>query len=208
MGQKSGASALSLQKNFGIGSYRTAWSLLQKLRSCMDQVNRSPLTGRVEVDEVFLGPANEKEALVIAAEIRGSATGRIRMRHIGTKAKAGIHGFILQVIAPGSTIVSDRANSYVKIVEEGYELERKKKPFYWEEVDREDDRLLPRVGRVMSLLRRRRMGTYHGRMEKKNLQQYLDEFVFRYNRRTSRSRGLVFHRLVEAAISSPPTPSK
>ena len=96
MGQKSGASALSLQKNFGIGSYRTAWRILQKLRTCMDQVSRSPLTGKVEVDEVFWGPQNKKETLVVAAEIRGRATGRIRIRHVDSKAKAGIHKFILE----------------------------------------------------------------------------------------------------------------
>jgi hypothetical protein len=208
MGQKSGASALSLQKNFGIGSYRTAWRLLQKLRLCMDQANRSPLSGKIEVDEVFFGPENKKETLVIAAEIRGRATGRIRIRHLESKAKAGIHSFILDAIDPGSTIVSDRANAYVKIVEEGYALERKKKPYYWEEVDGNDDRLLPRVGRVSTLLLRWNLGTYHGRIEKKNLPRYLDEFVFRYNRRTSGSRGLVFHRLLTAAALSAPRPAK
>ena len=208
MGQKSGASALSLQKNFGIGSYRTAWRLLQKLRLCMDQIGRPFLNGKVEVDEVFLGPINKKEVLIIAAEIRGRATGRIRIRHLDSKARAGIHKFIFETIEPGSTIVSDRANSYVTIVEQGYAHDRKKKPYSWETVDGNDDRLLPRIGRVSTLLKRWKLGTYHGRTAKKNLHQYLDEFVFRYNRRTSGSRGLVFHRLLTAATLSAPRPSQ
>jgi len=67
-------------------------------------------------------------------------------------------------------------------------------------------RLLPRVGRVAAHMKRWYLGTYHGGMKIIEVQDYLDEFVFRYNRRTSDSRGLVFHRLVEAAVNSKPKP--
>jgi len=200
MGQKSGASALSLQRNFGIGSNRTALMLLRKLRGCMVQTNRQPLSGAVETDEAYLGGVNNKETVGVAAEIRGSATGRIRLRHLKAKSGEEIHGFITGMIEPGSTIVSDRNSTYRSIVEKGYQHEPQKKPYAWETTDGDDDRLLPRVHRVVALLKRWDFGTYHGRVDKQNLQHYLDEFVFRFNRRTSGSRGLVFHRLIEAAV--------
>jgi len=204
MGQKNGTSALSLQDNFGIGSYRTAWMMLRKLRTTMVLAGRSPLSGKVEVDEGFLGGVNNKEIIMVAAEVRGAATGRIRMRHISARTSEQIQKFILDFIEPGSTIISDEYNGYVKIVEKGYAHEPQRKPYYWEVVDRDDDRLQPRVHRAIALLKRWYYGTYHGRIEKENLPPYLDEFVFRFNRRTSESRGLVFYRLVEAAIKSPP----
>ncbi len=207
VGQKTGTSALSLQQNFGIGSYRTAWKLLRKLRTTMVLAGRSPLTGTVEVDEAFLGGVNNKEIIMIAAEVRGAATGRIRMQHIPARTSENIHKFIMDFVEPGSTIVSDEYKGYVKIVEKGYSLEAQKKPYYWEKVHGDDDRLLPRVHRAISLMKRWYYGTYHGRIEKENLQTYLDEFVFRFNRRNSGSRGLDFYRLLQAAINSPPIES-
>lgn len=200
MGQKSGASALSLQRNFGVGSYQTAFSLLGKLRSCMVQTNRQRLSGAIEVDEAYLGGVNNKETIGIAAEIRGTATGRIRLRHLKAKSGPEIHGFITDLIDPGSTIVSDRNSTYRSIVEKGYQHDPQRKPYAWEVTDGDDERLLPRVHRVAALLKRWYFGTYHGRVDKERLQTYLDEFVFRFNRRTSGSRGLVFHRLIQAAI--------
>jgi hypothetical protein len=200
MGQKSGASALSLQRNFGVGSYRTAWALLSKLRSCADQTNRQPLQGEIEVDEAFLGGRNNKEIIGIAAEVRGQGTGRIRLRHLQGRSVEEIHGFITGLIEPGSKIISDRHKSYPAIVKKGYEHEPRRKPYTWEEVSGDDERWLPRVHRVISLLKRWYYGTYHGRIDPKHLQTYLDEFVFRFNRRTSGNRGLVFHRLIEASI--------
>lgn len=200
MGQKSGASALSLQRNFGVGSYRTAWALLAKLRSCTEQTHRQPLQGAVEVDEAFMGGRNNKEIIGIAAEIRGQGTGRIRLCHLQGRSVEEIHGFITALVEPGSRIISDRHKSYPAIVKKGYDHEPKRKPYSWEEVSGDDERLLPRVHRVASLLKRWYYGTYHGRVDPKHLQAYLDEFVFRFNRRTSKNRGLVFHRLVEASV--------
>lgn len=201
MGQKTGASALSLQRNFGIGSYETAWGLLSKLRSCSVLATRTSLSGDVEVDEAFLGGVNNKEVIGVAAEKRGLATGRIRLKHLKSRQARDIQGFIMESVAPGSKIISDRHKSYVTIIESGYKHDPQKKPYYWEEVDGDDKRLLPCVHRVAALLKRWYLGTYHGGMNMKEIQPYLDEFVFRFNRRTSRSRGLVFQRMVEAALN-------
>ena len=206
VGPKNGASALALMQNFGIGSYRTSWSLLGKLRSCTVLPLRQQLSGVVEVDEAFLGGTNNKEIIAIAAEKRGKAIGRVRLKHIKSRERSEIQDFIIETIVSGSTIVSDRHNSYPAIVKKGYLHDPQKKPYFWEEVDGDDERLLPRVHRVVSLLKRWYYGTYQGRVDKQGLQAYLDEFVFRFNRRTSVSRGLLFHRMVEAAISSKPNP--
>jgi len=206
VGPKNGASALSLMQNFGIGSYRTSWKLLGKLRSCTVLPMRHALSDVVEVDEAFLGGVNNKEVIVIGAEIRGKATGRIRVQHIKSREGADIRHFITETILPGSTIVSDRYKGYSAIVQKGYIHRPQKKPYSWEEVDGDDERLLPRVHRAVSLLKRWYYGTYQGRIDKQKLQSYLDEFVFRFNRRTSGNRGLLFRRMVEAAVNTPPKP--
>lgn len=206
VGPKNGASALALMQNFGIGSYRTSWKLLGKLRSCTVLPLRHPLSGEVEVDEAFLGGKKNKAIIAVAAEKRGRATGRIRFKHIQSREGSEIQGFITQTISPGATIISDRHKSYPAIVKKGYVHEPQKKPYIWEEVDGDDNRLLPRVHRAISLLKRWYYGTYQGRVDRRGLQPYLDEFVFRFNRRSSGSRGLLFHRMLEAAVHSTPKP--
>jgi transposase-like protein len=206
VGPKNGASALALMQNFGIGSYRTSWKLLGKLRSCTVFPTRHALSGVVEVDEAFLGGVNNKAIIAVAAEKRGKATGRIRLTNIKSRKGAEIQHFITETIVPGSTIISDRYKGYPSIVKKGYIHRPQNKPYSWEEVDGDDERLLPRVHRAVSLLKRWYYGTYQGRVDKENLQAYLDEFVFRFNRRTSGNRGLLFRRMVEAAVHATPKP--
>lgn len=206
IGPKNGASALALMQNFGIGSYRTSWKLLNKLRSCTVLPLQEPLNGIVEVDEAFLGGTNNKEIIAVAAERRGKATGRIRLKHIKSRKSTEIQGFIMETIASGATIVSDQHKSYPTIVNKGYNHDPQKKPYSWEEVNGDDERLLPRIHRAVSLLKRWYYGTYQGSVNEENLQAYLNEFVFRFNRRTSGSRGLLFYRMIESAINSEPKP--
>ena len=204
VGPKNGSSALGLMQNFGIGSYQTSWSLLNKLRSCTVRPMHFQLSGIIEVDEAFLGGTNNKEIIMVATEKRGKGTGRIRLQHIKDRKGVNIQNFITKSIESGSTIVTDQLNSYKTIVKKGYVHDPQRKPYFWEEVDGDDERLLPRVHRTISLLKRWYYGTYQGRVDKQNIQSYLDEFVFRFNRRTSKYRGLLFHRMLEAAISSEP----
>lgn len=167
---------------------------------------RHALSDVVEVDEAFLGGVKNKAVIVVAAEKRGKATGRIRVQHLKSREGADIQNFITETIVPGSTIVSDRYRGYSAIVQKGYIHRPQKKPYSWEEVDGDDERLLPRVHRAVSLLKRWYYGTYQGRVDKQTLQLYLDEFVFRFNRRTSGNRGLLFRRMVEAAVHTTPKP--
>ncbi len=154
MGPKSGISALALKQNFGIGSYRTAWKILSKLRSCAIFPSRSLLLGDVEVDEIYLGGKNNKKLIGVAAEKRGDVTGRIRLKHLNRRDNENIHGFITENIIPGAKIISDRYKSYMSIVNKGYAHQAMKKPYSWEEVDGDDERLLPRVHHVSALLKR------------------------------------------------------
>jgi len=202
--QKTGMSALGLQRALGLGSYRTAWMLLHKLRVAMVRPKRAPLSGAVEVDEVFLGGINNKQLIAVAAEIDGQKTGRIRIQKIANRSTSSLARFIKNNIEKGSTIVTDGWNGYGAIEAEGYKHTPMRKPYFWQDQDPDAAALLPRVHRVASLLKRWYYGTLQGRIEKKNLNTYLNEFVFRFNRRTSGSRGLLFLRLLENCIQTNP----
>lgn len=204
--QKSGMSALGLQRALGLGSYRTAWALLHKLRVAMVRPGREPLVGAVEVDEVFLDGIKLRKLIIIAAEIDGKKTGRIRIQRIVERSSRELFPFIQKHIEKGSTIVTDGWQGYKSIIKHGYVHEPMRPPSVWEDPDQDPDHdaLLPRVHRVASLLRRWHMGTLHGRIDEEHLDTYLNEFVFRFNRRNSGSRGLLFYRLLENCVQTDP----
>ena len=200
--QKNGTSALAIQRLLGLGSYKTAWALLHKLRRAMVRSGRDRLQGTVEVDEAYWGgeeagmigrKTEEKALIVVAAEEDGAGLGRIRMRRIATPDRANLHGFIRAVIEPGSTVRTDGLQAYRRLT--GYrhdrQVQRRQPP---------DEHLLPRVHRVISLLKRWLLGTHQGAVGQNYLDYYLDEFTFRFNRRTSRSRGKLFYRLAQQAV--------
>ncbi|HSW44638.1 MAG TPA: IS1595 family transposase [Phycisphaerae bacterium] len=206
--QKNGVSALGLQRVLGLGSYKTAWAMLHKLRRAMVRPGRDRLRGTVEVDETYwgaqergvIGRLTEQKALVIvAAEEDGKGIGRIRLRCIPDLTKASLHGFIGQSVEPGSTVRTDGLNAYLGL--KGYIHDR--------QVQRhqaEGEHLLPRVHRVVSLLKRWLLGTHQGAVRQGHLDYYLDEFTFRFNRRKSASRGKLFYRLVQQAVQVEPAP--
>jgi transposase-like protein len=206
--QKNGVSALGLQRVLGLGSYKTAWALLHKLRRAMVRPGRDRLHGLVEVDETYWGGEEEgvigrltedKALLVVAAEADGEGIGRIRLRRVSDLTKDSLHGFIAQAVEPGSTVRTDGLNAYLGL--EGYRHDR--------QVQRrqaDGEHLLPRVHRVVSLLKRWLMGTHQGAVGQDHLDYYLDEFTFRFNRRTSASRGKLFYRLAQQAVQIEPAP--
>ncbi|MGB8367799.1 MAG: IS1595 family transposase [Verrucomicrobiia bacterium] len=207
--QKSGVSALGLQRALGLGNYKTAWALLHKLRRAMVRPGRDRLAGVVEVDEAYWGGEEagvrgrqtaDKALIVVAAQADGPGIGRIRLRHIPDTSRATLHGFIGQSIEPGSTVVTDGLQAYREL--EGYRHERhiqKQQPA-------EAPHLLPRVHRVISLFKRWLLGTHQGAIAHEHLQDYLDEFTFRFNRRKSASRGKLFYRLAQQAVQISPKP--
>src|SRR6266496_2275177 len=206
--QKSGASALGLQRVLGLGSYRTAWSWLHKLRRAMVRPGRDRLNGLVEVDETYVGGLEEgaagrgvedKALIAIAAQADGKRIGRIRMRVIPDASAASLHPFIKDCIEPGSTVQTDGWQGYAGL--KGYDHEVTK----IRGRRKEASKLLPRVHLVASLLKRWLTGTHQGAVSHKHLPYYLDEFTFRFNRRRSKSRGKLFFRLVQQAAATGPT---
>jgi len=206
--QKNGISALGLQRVLGLGSYKTAWAMLHKLRRAMVRPGRDRLHGTVEVDETYWGgdeqgvigrKTYQKALIAVAAEEDGTGIGRIRLRRIPDVTRSSLHGFIVQAIEPGSTVRTDGWSAYLTL--EGYAHDR--------QVQRhqpEGEHLLPRVHRVVSLLKRWLLGTHQGAIGHAHLDYYLDEFTFRFNRRTSASRGKLFFRLVQQAVQVEPAP--
>ena len=206
--QKNGVSALGLQRVLGLGSYKTAWAMLHKLRRAMVRPGRDRLRGTVEVDETYWGGeepgvigrlTGEKGLIIVAAEEDGKGIGRIRLRHIPDLTKATLHGFIARAVELGSTVRTDGLPAYLGL--EGYSHDR--------QVQRhqaEGEHLLPRVHRVISLLKRWLIGTHQGAVSHDHLDSYLDEFTFRFNRRKSASRGKLFYRLAQQAVQVKPVP--
>ncbi len=207
--QKNGASALGLQRVLGLGSYQTAWAWLHKLRRAMVRPGRERVAGWVEVDETYVGGweegmkgrrRGEKSLVVIAAQVVGSRIGRIRMRVIPDASAGSLHPFIETSVEPGSTIHTDGWQGYASIEKKGYAHEVspiRGRP-------REASKLLPHVHRVASLLKRWLLGTHQGAVEPQHLPYYLDEFTFRFNRRTSKNRGKLFYRLMQQAVATEP----
>jgi transposase-like protein len=208
-GQKTGASALAVQRILGLGSYVTAWTWLHKLRHAMVAPGRERLRGEVEIDETFIGSPESgrhgrrminKTMVVVAAEQNGKGIGRIRMRRIIDGSAQSIHPFVRESIEPGSALLTDDWQGYAGL--HGYRREIHQIAHSGKKASE----LMPGVHRVASLLKRWLMGTHHGAVSHEHLDYYLDEFTFRFNRRTSASRGKLFYRLMQNAVRVPPAP--
>jgi transposase-like protein len=208
---KTGASSLGLQRVLGLGSYKTAWTWLHKLRRAMVRPGRDRLSGRVEVDETYLGAEEKgirgrktakKALIVVAVQEEGRRIGRIRMRRIPDASARSMEPFLGESIEPGSVVHTDGWEGYAGLEKKGYPhevtiLARRKESA---------SELLPGVHHVVGLLKTWLAGTLHGSVSHEHLDYYLDEFTFRFNRRTSRSRGKLFYRMVQQAAQADPVP--
>jgi hypothetical protein len=208
--QKNGVSAMGLQQVLGFGSYETAWAWLHKLRRAMVRPDRERLSGIVELDQSFLGGrsagkqggSSDKVPITIAVERddRGRL-GRLRLEATDAPGTLDIVDFGCEVVAPGSTIRTDGARMFHRLTEHGYSHEAKTS------YDAEDrDTVMPGPHLVSSLLKRWTAGTLHYRLSGKHLPYYLDEFTFRFKRRTSKARGMLFYRLLQQAVDTDPHP--
>lgn len=205
--RKSGISAVNLKELLGLGSYQTAWCWLQKLRRCTIRTGREKLSGRVEVDEFVIGGQKpgkrgrgaEGKTIVAAAVERSDIKrkiGRIRLHVILDYSAFSLETFIDENIEPGSTVVTDAWSSYPPIIKNQCHVavNQSKSSDY-------QDRLYG-VHMVASLVKRLIGSTFQGRFEPKYLQNILDEYVFRFNRRRSKYIGKKFMRIVEQVVSS------
>jgi transposase-like protein len=205
--QKNGVSAMGLQRVLGIPRYDTVWIWLHKLRIAMVRPGRDRLSGTVEVDETYLGGkrpgkrgrgAAGKSLVLIAAEDKDNHIGRIRLRRVLDAGAESLIPAVQESVEPGSTVRTDGWSGYGGLPSTGYEH------IIARHTADVGENLLPLVNRVAALLKRWLQGTHQGAIRASHLDYYLDEFTFRFNRRTSRSRGKLFFRLVQQAASVPP----
>ena len=206
--QKDGASALGLKRVLGC-SYKTAWMLLHKFRRAMVRPGRDRLKGIIEVDETYLGGLEEglrgrqienKALIAIATQIEGKNIGRIRLKRVPNASADSLQGFIQETIDPGSIIYTDGWTGYANLESKGY----RHKVIVLSNNKRVASDLLPHVHRIASLLKRWLMGTHQGAISHEHLDYYLDEYVFRFNRRTSQYRGKLFYRMIQQAVQTGP----
>ena len=211
--QKNGASAMGMQRILGLGSYKTAWTWLHKLRRAMVRPGRDRLSGTIEVDETYLGGVEEgvsgrqtesKALIVVAAQEDGKGIGRIRMRRILDASAESLMPFVEDAIVPGSVVHTDGWLGYLPTEGKGYVH----RVTFLQGNKKSASELMPQVHRVVSLLKRWLLGTHQGAVSHEHLDYYLDEFTFRFNRRTSRSRGKLFFRLLQQAVAVEPAPYK
>ena len=211
--QKNGASALGLKRVLGFGSYQTAWTWLHKLRHAMVRPGRELLRGRIEVDETYVGGSEtgskpgrgdeRKEIVAIAVEVQApKGFGRVRLRRVPDASAASLIPFIRDVAEEGSEILTDGWGGYNHVSECGYKHNR----IVLSDTGDPAHVSMPGVHRIAALVKRWLLSTHQGSVSGKHLEYYLDEYTFRFNRRTSRSRGLLFYRLMQQAVATAPLP--
>lgn len=213
--QKQGVSALGLQRVLGLGSYQTAWTMLHRFRRAMVRPDRERLKGCVEVDETYLAITDReapisainrknrtsKVLVILAVEmLQPKGFGRIRLQRIHNDGAECVIPFVQASIEPGAQVRTDGSAAYRTLSKLGYEHQRKVM------LGAEEPAHVSMAGvhRVASLVKRWILGTHHGSVQPEHLDAYLDEFVFRFNRRTSGSRGLLFYRLLQQAVVTGP----
>ena len=213
--QKQGVSALGLQRVLGFGSYQTAWAMLHRFRRAMVRPGRDMLGGLVEVDETFIAIGDKaqsvnakvrkshtaKTLVVIAVEmIQPKGFGCIRLRRIVDDSESQVLPFVKDAIEAGATVHTDGSAAYRHLKEEGYVHQQS----VMLGSDTPAHVSMPGVHRVAALIHRWLLGTHQGAVQPAQLDYYLDEFVFRFNRRQSLSRGMLFYRLLEQAVVTDP----
>ena len=200
--QKYGANALGLNRVIEPGCYETSWQWLHKLRRAMVRPGRDRLCGCVQVDETYVGGrksgkrgrgAEGKALVAIGVEDKTpQGMGRVRLQHLQDASGKSLGGFVQTMIEPGSIVRTDDWRGYNTLPNLDYQ---------WEVLPPVELKL-PHL--VASLLKRWLLGTYQGAVRPSHLDYYLDEFTFRFNRRTSRQRGMLFYRLVQQALMVDP----
>ncbi len=209
--QKYGVSALGLQRVLGLGSYQTAWTILHKLRTAMVRPGRDRLRGSVEADETYVGGVEEgvqgrethaKSIVVMAVEVLSpKGFGRVRMRRIPDVSGDSLIPFVCDAVEPGAVVRTNGWSGYHDLPKHGY---TRKKVILCNTGDPAHVSM-PAVHQVASLLKRWLLGTHQGSVTPAHLDAYLDEFAFRFNRRHSHRRGLLFYRLLEHPVVTAPT---
>ena len=204
---KQGISALELKRQLGV-SYQTAWAWLHKLRFGVGARATSLLTGTVETDETYIGGVEEgrggrstEKKVPVAATVEAPRTkkhlGRVRLVVLEDATEESLSTVVSATVDEGAYVVTDGWSGYKSLAEHGF----RHRSINVKRSGQKAHAVLPGVHRVFSLLRRLLLGTYQGAASRKHLQAYAHEFQFRFNRRRSASRALVFQRLLSTAMA-------
>ncbi len=211
---KGGISAMELQRQMGFGSYQTAWSWLHKIRRAMIRPDRNLLQGRVEVDETLIGGAKRGKRgrgatgkTVVGGAVESGTgkskkrpLGRLRLKAIADASADSLQNFLAASTEKPLTVSTDGWAGYNGLAAQGYDHESINLSQGWGDASLR----MPAIHLVFSLAKRWLLGTHHGAVHPKHLQSYLDEYVFRFNRRRAKSISHGFARLVEYAVKTPP----
>lgn len=209
-----GISALGLQRQLGLRRYETAWMMLHKLRRAMVNVAREPLHGEIEVDDTWIGGAQpglrgsrqlkgrHAVPVLVVVEKRGDRTGRVRMGVLRDFKATTVTALLQQHIAPGATVYSDGLGSFEGLPKAGFRHVARPQPHRLA-LRKGATSVVPLADRVIGNLQHWLIGTYHG-VGRAQLQVYLDEFVFRHNRRQNRMAA--FQTLLGLSTGHAPTP--
>jgi hypothetical protein len=203
-----GVSARRLQRALGLGSYETAWTILHRLRRAMVRSGRPRLEGVAEVGRTLLaarlargapahtgdrGRRRPRTVVAIAVEDRGSEPGRVRMQRLASTSDQHLVRFVAWAVEPRTVVRVEGLRDAATLAKLDWPPGASAPPFvHLREVERQLTRWL--------------LGTHQGAVSSELLDWYLDEFTFRFNRRSARHRGLLFYRLVEEALVTPPQP--
>jgi transposase-like protein len=212
---KGGISAMELKRQMGFGSYQTAWTWLHKIRRAMVRPERDRLSERVEVDETYVGgpkPGKPGRGAAGKAKVagaietgrgtaKGRRLGRLRLAVVPDVSARSLAGFLGQNVAQPATIATDGWSGYAGLDAAGYSHEPLNLSATWGDAALR----LPAIHLVFGLAKRWLLGTHHGAVGKKHLPAYLDEFVFRFNRRTAKNLSHRFGRVIEHAVQIEPT---
>ena len=205
---KRGISALGLQRQLGIARYETAWMMLNKLRRATVNLNRSRLHGAVEVDEAWIGGkqtegkgrsrVGRRAALVVMAlEVRDGHQERLRAKLVPDDSAGSLVGFVQEVVEPGSTVITDGWPAYLALTEAGFTHER-----IIEGSGADFINPVPHLHQTIGNMKAWLNGTHKG-VSRRHLATYLDEFVFRNNRRLNLAAA--FQTLLGLGASRAPT---
>jgi transposase-like protein len=212
---KGGISAMELKRQMGFGSYQTAWTWLHKIRKAMVRPERAPLTARVEADETYVGgPKPGKPGRGAAGKVkvagavesgrgkaRGRRLGRLRLAVVADASAKSLEAFLGHNVAKPATVTTDGWSGYLGLGAAGYSHEPIPLAASWGDASLR----LPAIHLVFGLAKRWLLGTHHGAVSNKHLPAYLDEFVFRFNRRTAKSLSHRFARVIQQAVLTRPT---
>ena len=211
---KRGVSALLLQRQLGLRRYETAWMMLHKLRRAMVNAAREPLHGEVEIDDTWIGgpqpgikgsrQLKDRRAvpILVAVERRDDRSGRIRMVVLPNFTAMTITAIFKEHIAPGSTVYTDGLKGFAGLQTAGYRHIALKQPVR-SALRKGASSVVPLADRAIGNLQHWLIGTYHG-VSRAQLQVYLDEFVFRHNRR--KQPMAAFQTLLGLGTARTPTP--